>query len=176
MRRRVAYTLIETLAAMAMIATVMTTVALSMSGMHRACRQVQGEMASEMDLQRLAAQLRADAHGALSAEQESAEAESETAGSMRLLLGEEESVRYTVTADSIQREHLRDEKVLHRDNYRIPERYTARWLLEETESAFMVSLKLEPGSEDLNGPIAGHTLQINAAVGLLKRSTAPSKS
>jgi type II secretory pathway pseudopilin PulG len=176
MKKRNAYSLVECLATLAIIATVMTTVAVSMSGLHRACRHVQRDTASEMDLQRFAAQLRTDAHGALSAQQEVAEADDNTVGSMLLLLGEEESVRYTVTADRIQREHLQNEKVIHRESYRIPETCQARWKVKENGSAPMVSLQLDPDPADPNGPLGQQTIQVNAAIGLLKPSPAPIES
>ena len=68
MKSRRGYSLIECLVTIALIGTAMTTVAVSMSGMQLACQRVREETIAEMELQRLAVQLRADAHEALSAQ------------------------------------------------------------------------------------------------------------
>ncbi len=167
MRRRKGFTLVECLAAIAMIGAAMTTVAVAMSGMHRACQRVREEIASEMELQRLAVQLRADAHEALSAKQEEGEEENAAPGSVLLALGNEESVQYTVQAGHIQRVQRRGDELLHRETYRLPEEYSAHWELKKNGSAPMVSLKLEPHPVELSGRMGDRPVQINAAVGLL---------
>lgn len=176
MSRRRGYTLIESLATIAMMGTVMTTVAVSMSGMHRASQRIREEAAIETDLQRLAAQLRADAHGALSAKMEGGKEEDTTAGSVLLALNDDkESVRYSVTAQGLHREHLRGEEVLHRESYRLPDGCIARWELEESHSVPLISLKIQPKPGDFTKHMNGQPVQVFAAVGLLKPTPAKSE-
>ncbi len=177
MSRRRGYTLIESLATIAMMGTVMTTVAVSMSGMHRASQRIREEAAIETDLQRLAAQLRADAHGALSAKMEGGKEEDTTAGSVLLALNDdEESVRYSVTAQGLHREHLRGEEVLQRESYRLPDGCTARWELKESDSVALVSLTIVPTPGDAEDRWNNWNTEIIAAVGLLRHPPAQNKS
>ncbi|NLS97032.1 MAG: type II secretion system protein [Planctomycetaceae bacterium] len=175
MSRRRGYSLIECLATIAMIGTVMTTVAVSMSGMQRASQRIREEVAIEADLQRLAAQLRADGHNALSAKMAGGKTEDAAAGSILLTLSDKESVRYSVKADHLQREHLQGEKLLHRESYRLPEDCTARWELEENDSVPLVSLTVEPTPGDAKDRWNNWNTEIIAAVGLLKPTPAKSE-
>lgn len=175
MSRRRGYTLIESLATIAMMGTVMTTVAVSMSVMHRASQRIREEAAIETDLQRLAAQLRADAHNALSAKTEGGREEDAAAESMLLALNDKESVRYSVKAERLHREHLQGEKVLHRESYRLPDGCIARWELEESHSVPLISLKIQPKPGDFTKHMNGQPVQVFAAVGLLKPTPAKSE-
>ncbi len=176
MRRRNGFTLVECLAAIALIGVAMTTVAVAMTGMHRACQRVREEIASEMELQRFAVQLRADAHEALSAKQEGGKEENAASDSILLALSDEESVQYTVQAGHIQREQRRGDELLHRETYGLPDSYTAHWELKKNGSAAMASLKLEPQPVELSGRMGDQPIQINAAVGLLAQSPPEAKS
>lgn len=176
MRKRSGYSLVECLVAIALIGATMTTVAVAMSGMQRASQRVRGEIASEMELQRFAVQLRADTHAALSAVEETEENGGAAARSIRLALSDEKSVQYSLEAGCIQRVQRRGDELLHRETYRLPEMYSAHWELEKNGSASMVSLKLEPEPVELSGRMGDRPLQINAAVGLLSRPLEQVKS
>ena len=104
MRRRGGYTLVECLIAIALIGVTMTVVAVAMSGMHRACRRVRQDAAIEMELQRFAAQFRADAHLAVSAQQEDSAEGNAPTGTLLLTLNDRESVRYTLRAQFVERQ------------------------------------------------------------------------
>lgn len=171
MRIRCGYSLVECLVAIALATTAITTVAVTMSGMHRAYRQVREQTLSEMELNRFAAQLRADAHRALSA---NLEEEENTAA--QLILSNEETVRYTLQEGRIQRDQKRNDKLVHHESYALPDACTARWEIVKDESTPMLSLRLEPGPLQQSGPPSGQSQQINAAVGLLKQPSAQAKS
>ena len=176
MRRRKAYTLVECLAAIALIGTAMTTVAVSMSGMHVAYRQIQAGSFGEMEWQRLAVQLRTDAHQARSAGQEGEADESQQGNTLRLTLRKKEVIRYIIDGRQVRREHSRDEKVVHREDYCLPEAYTAHWVLKTDDSSSVASLKLERDTTETIGQATHPLLQIDAAVGLFQSSPAPKAS
>ncbi len=175
MSRRNGYTLVECLVVIALIGTAMTTVAVAMSGMHRAGQRVRAETAVEMDLQRFAVQLRADAHEALSAEQEDGDDDKGSAPTLRLTLRDDETVRYTVGEETVQRERRRGDERVHRETYRLPQAYTAHWELEESGLVPMVRMKLEPEPVELSSPMGTETIQIDAAVGVIRRRPAQPK-
>ena len=98
------------------------------------------------------------------------------AGTLRLILSDEEVVQYTVSAGAVQREHRRKEEVLHRETYRLPSAYTAQWKLETKNPLAVVSLQLEPEPVDLGGRAGCRALQVTAAVGLLRQPAAEVKA
>ena len=165
MRIRCGYSLVECLVAMALATTAMTTVAVTMSGMHHAHRQVQEQTVSEMELSRFAVQLRADAHEALSAN-----LEEEENAAVQLILSKEDTVRYTLQEGRIQRDQKRNDKLVHHETYRLPDACAARWELVENGSTPMLSLKLEPEPLEQSGRPSGQSQHINAAVGLFKQA------
>ena len=194
MRKRRGYSLVECLATFALIGTALTMVAVSMNGMQRACQRVRDDTLTEMELQRLALQLRTDAHAAASAREVVAADDGSQPDTLRLVLNGEESVDYMAAADVVRRELRRSEQVLHRETYRLPTAYTAQWMLEtgnpsenqgkespreENQQAGprvaagardphpVVSLRLEPEPVDRGGRPGGRALSISAAVGLI---------
>lgn len=173
MRKHNGYTLVECLAAIAMIGTAMTTVAVSMSGIHVAYRQMESDSFGEMEWQRLAVQLRTDAHQARSASQEGETDENQPGNTLRLTLHEKEVLRYIVDGRQVRREHSRNDKVVHREDYRLPENCTAHWVLKTDGPSSVASLELELDSAETIGQAAHPVLQIDAAVGLFRPSPAP---
>lgn len=174
MKRRRGYSLIECIVTFALMGTAMTTVAVSISGMQRACQRVREATRSEMELQRLAGQLRADAHEALSGGQAGGKEEGKDApaDTLRLILGEDEVVQYTLSAGEVRREQRRKEEVLCRESYHLPAGCTARWIVETQGAHPIVSLQLEPQALAANGQAGLKTAQITAAVGLLRQAEA----
>ncbi len=178
MKRRRGYSLIECLVTIALMGTVMTTVAVSMSGMLRACQRAGDETNAEMEFQRLAAQLRADAHEALSGQQEDgADRDQKMPASMlRLVLNDEEEVRYTLGVGAVEREHRRKKEVVHRETYRIPAGYTAGWKLETRNPLPIVSLQFEPEPVSLGSPTGLRALEVTAVIGVLGQPAAAVKT
>ena len=176
MRSRRGFSLVECLATIALTGTAMTTVAVSMSGMHRACQRVREETTAETELQRLAVQLRADAHEALSAQQENVPGRTTSPGTLRLILSGEEAVQYTVGSDAVHREHRRNEEVLHRETYRLPSANSAQWKLETSNSLPVLSLRLAPEPVDRGGRGGCRARQVTAAVGLLRQAAADTRT
>ncbi len=173
MRKHNGYTLVECLAAIAMIGTAMTVVAVSMSGMHVAYQQMQDDSFGDMEWQRLAVQLRTDAHQARSADQEGETDENHQANDLRLTLREKEVIRYIVAGRQIRREHSRNEKIVHRETYRLPENCTAHWVLKTDGPSSVASLELECDTIETIGKATHPVLQIDTAVGLFQPSPAP---
>ncbi|MHB8897272.1 MAG: PulJ/GspJ family protein [Thermoguttaceae bacterium] len=173
MKRLRGYSLIECLAAIALTGTAMTIVAVSMSGMHRACQRVREETIAETELQRLAVQLRTDAHQARSAREEKVDAPrggKDLVPALRLDLGDQEVVQYTAHRGLVWREHHRNRQVLERETYRLIPAQTVRWKVDTTGTFPFVSLQLEADP----GDPAGRSRQVQAAVGLLDEPLPPS--
>ncbi len=178
MKKHRGYSLIECLVTIALIGTVMTTVAVSMSGMQRACHRAGEETSAEMELQRLAAQLRADAHEALSGQQEDgAGTDPKTpAGVLRLVLNDEEEIRYTLGARTVNREHRRNKEVVHRESYRIPAGYAVGWKLDTGNPLPIVSLQFEPEPGCIGSPTGIRALEVAAVIGVLGQPAAAVKT
>jgi len=177
MRTRRGYYLAECLVAIALMGATFSTVAVATSGMYRCCRRVREESAGELELVRLAAQLRADAHQALSVREEGpADAKAAAAKTLLLTLGDERSVHYTLRAGRVERVLSRGDEPAHRETYRLPGSFTARWQVGDGRPARMVSLMLVPGPVGSNTPSGSQAIRIDAAVGLLGPPPVPHKS
>ncbi len=166
MRTRRGHTLVECLIAIGLIGVVMSTLAVAMHGMHRSCQSVRKDSTTDLELGRLAAQLRTDAHRALSVKQkDSDEPEGTAAVSFALTAGV--SVEYTLRATHVERLLRAGDEIRHRETYRLPNSSTATWQLRTDRTSPLVSLILQPVSAELGGPLGSGTIQIDAAVGLL---------
>lgn len=171
MRRQYGFSLVETLIAMALVATAMTIVAVTLTAVHHAHRTVREQTGSEMELHRLTIQLRADAHLALSSKLEDGQNKV-----LEFSLNDEETVLYTLRAGRIQRDQRRGDDIVHHETYRLPDGYTGQWQLDENGSATMASLKLDPEPGVQSGRVGVRPEEIKAAVGLLNQSPTEQKS
>lgn len=171
MRRHNGFSLIECLIAMALATTAMTVVAVTLIAVQRAHRGVRDRTVSEMQLHRFANQLRADTHRSVSVELEDGKGDI-----LRLALSDRETIQYTLQAGRIQRDHRRNEDIVHHETYRLPDNCVTRWKLDESGSAAMVSFQLDPEPVEQSGRVGGRSEEIKAAVGLLKQPTAQAKS
>jgi len=168
MSTRRGFTLTETVVAIGLVSATLTAVAVATAGMYRACRHVRQESAVGLELGRLASQLRADAHGALSVEVQSADDAEGDAGALLLTLPDGGSVRYTLRTGHVDRVLRRGDEVPHRETYRLPPALVARWQIERGRTVPLVSLLLEPGPVGTSGPLGRQPVRVDAAVGLLR--------
>ena len=170
MRTRRGHTLVECLITIGLIGAVMTTVAVAMHGMRRSCRTVRQESTVELDLGRLAAQLRTDAHRALSVKHEDSDDPNETPDTLSFTLAADLSVKYTLRETHIERLLSAGDEIRHRETYRLPASFGADWQVQTDRPSPLVSLILEPESADPGSPFGFRTIQIDAAVGLFPPS------
>lgn len=164
MRKRRGYSLVECLVAIGLIGATFSTLTVALTGVCRCCQRVGEESATEIELERFAAALRADAHVALSASLEDAADPNQPARVLRLPLADEQSVKYTLRAGYIERVLQSNDELRHRETYRLPKSFATRWQVDRDRSRPMVSLMLDPGSA---GPLGFQAMRIDAAVGLL---------
>ena len=181
MRTRRGSSLFECLIAIGLIGATFSTVAVAMSGMYRTHRRVRGEAGRELELERFAAQLRADAHQALSVEEETvadpnAADPNAAVKILSLTLPGGRSVHYTLQERRVERVLRRGDELLHRETYRLPGAFIARWGVARDRSWPMVSLMLEPGPAGPDSPLGFQAMRIDAAVGLLRSPPAPNES
>jgi len=172
MTRRRGYSLVECLVAIALIAATFTAVAVATSGMYRACQRVGQESAVELELARLAAQLRADAHQAASVKLEVPADSSATPSTLSLVEDGGRSIDYKLRGGQVERVVRQRDTVGHRDGYRLPGTFAARWQVERDRPLALVSLILDPGPLGTSGTLGFEAFRVDAAVGLLRPARA----
>jgi hypothetical protein len=171
MRARAGHTLVECMIACTLAGSVLGTIALALHGVCRVDRQTRDAVALELEVCRLAAQFRADAHQAHTAKLEPA---GESA-MLSLALPGERTVQYTLQLPGVERV-LRDaHTVLHREIYRLPASATARWHIDTSGRSPVASLVLEPGPADSDRPTGLGPCRVDAVVNLFPSHPRPSK-
>lgn len=164
MRTRRGHTLVECLITIGLIGATLSIVAVAMNQIRLASQRVGQAATTEIDLERLALQLRTDAHRARSVKQEPAN--DATGGTLWFSLDDELSAKYTLRTTHLERRLQRGDEVRHRETYRLPKSFTAEWQVQTDRSSPLVSLKLEPGPVGSSISLGFQTIQIDAAVGI----------
>jgi prepilin-type N-terminal cleavage/methylation domain-containing protein len=168
MKRRRGFSLVECVVAIGLIAVAFTTVAVATGGIRRALARLRADVEIELAIERLAIQLRADAHEALAADLPAPVEQAAPAGSLRLTLNGQRRIDYSIRADRIERVVRRQGTVAHRETYRLPESPAACWALSSEGAAPIVALKIAPAPPGGADSIARRGVEIQAAVGLLR--------
>lgn len=175
MRARHGHTLIECTVALTLIGAAFSSVALMMHATRQANRRVRDAVACEVDLGRLAAQLRSDAHRATSARVEGSKKPDLPATVMSLALPDDGKVEYTLLAHGVDRVLRRGPAVLHRETYGLSASSAGRWLLREGGRSPVISLVLEPVRTGSGGEVAEGAGRVDAGVHLFRSNTRTSK-
>ncbi len=176
MRTRQGYTLVECMVAIVLIGVTLATVSVALSGVYRCRQRVGEESAMELDLQRFAVQLRADAHDAVSAEEQKPDEPDAAVVTLLLKLTDDRSVEYTLEGRHVERVLRQGDRLRHRDTYRLPKAYAAHWQVRRDRPLPIASLMLNPETTGGNGPLRIRAIRLDAAVGLLRGPIAPNKS
>ena len=162
------YSLAECLIVITLIATTMGTVALTLHALYRADRRVRDTVAHERSLDRFVAQLRADAHQAVSATIGEPSSETDPATELQLELRGEQTIQYNVQAQNIERTVRRGDTVQHRETYPMPAS-SAGWQLRKDGASPIVSLVLELNATgQANELLVQRKYRVDAAVGLVR--------
>jgi type II secretory pathway component PulJ len=165
--RRRGHSLIECSAVLFMLAATLATVTAILHTLYQADGRLRDELAQQLALERLAAQLRCDAHQASSATTGEAGNQPDSAAALLLVLPNQLTVQYTLAPQHVERVVRRAETVQHRESYDLPSATTARWRWRKGRMPLIVSLVLEsrtgsePGVRTLK-----RTYSIDAAVQL----------
>jgi prepilin-type N-terminal cleavage/methylation domain-containing protein len=152
-RGRMGYSLVEMLVVISVMAVLASCTAVALHGMYRADRAARRELEASASISRLAARLRTDAHAAASAEVNE--------GLLTLKLGEAGSVSYELAAGRVERLVRQDDKIEHRDAFRLAVDAAGQWHVAKQEGATFVSLQLERSE--------GKPSRIDAQVGRARR-------
>lgn len=174
MTARRGYSLIETLAAITLVSTTFTTVAVALHGMYRSTQRVQEELAVERELERFSVQFRADAHEATSAKAEPSSDPKKDPQILSLSLADKQIAQYTLQPQRIDRALRRGDEVRHRETYRLPKGSVSRWQVQGERQIAIVSLILERQPAG-SGGLRAQTVHVDAAVGLLRSPSASSE-
>jgi len=168
MRSRRGHTLAECLIVITLVATVMGTVSLTLHSLYQADRRVRDTVAHEKSLDRFAAQLRSDAHQAVSATIGQPSSESDPATELQLELAGDETIQYRIHEQNIERVVRRADTVQHRETYPLPTS-SPGWQLREDGTSPVVSLALELDARDqANGRLAQRQYRVDAAVSVVR--------
>jgi type II secretory pathway component PulJ len=163
MKRRRGATLIEITVVIALAGAALTTVSLTLHTLYRSEHRVRQALEWEHELDRLAGQLRQDAHPAVSATAEAGPEPAET-GTLSLVGPEGDTIQYARQADWIERTVRRGQTIRHRETYRLPAATTARWQISRQHARPVISLVID-GPHD-GTPRARDSYRVDAVVRL----------
>ncbi len=156
------FTLVEMLVVMTIFVLLLASVALAIGSLFRAQGSLQDELVQANAISRLGAQLRADAHQALSAEV----AEVDALITVQLELPAETTVNYVTQPQRIIRTVSHDGTVVHREVFKLLEGTTAGWEVSGDSPSF-VTLTTSYRSPELRAGVAlPRVHQIEASLGL----------
>lgn len=163
MRRRTrGITLVELLVVITLVAVIISAVATCLHSMYRADRRTRESMAGQSALGRLSLQFRADAHAAADAVVKGQAAEGPSSIVFSRSTGE--TVEYRLDRTDVLRIVRKNEKVAHRDAFRLPRRTQVEWQEATGEEPF-VSMVVQYLPESDVDEATRHQ-RIEAAVGL----------
>ena len=174
MTARRGYSLIETLAAMALVSVAFTTTGVALHGMFRTAQRMQDGLELQRTWERFAVRFRADVHEALSAQEGPGERQAHSKP-LSLVLPGNATARYTLQPGRIDRVFRRGGEVRHRDTYRLAKGVVPRWHLQGERRIAIASLILDPQPAGTASPPALPILRVDAAVGLLRPQSPPSQ-
>ena len=141
--RRHGYALIECLTVIAMVGVTLGTIATTLHAMYRTDRGLREQLAFCSQVDRLASQLRGDAHQASSATVRAGDGEKGEATILALVLPGERTVEYSLKPPVIERAVRRGQIIEHRESHRLLGSATAQWHMEDGRAAPLVSLDLK---------------------------------
>jgi type II secretory pathway component PulJ len=127
------------LVAIALLSAVLAAATLSMHTIYRASDQMHDALATQRQLERLATDLRTDAHAAEAAtvNRDGAGGQPET---LQLALSDDRIVRYTARPEGFVRTVLGADQVQQRETYRLAPVTEARWQVQTERPTPLVSL------------------------------------
>jgi len=169
MKRRRGYSLLECLVVISLLASILGTVGWTMHALHRTDRRLGDALLASGALERLAGQLRADAHLAESAAASPASGETPAGRELSLTLPAERSVRYTLLPRAVERVVRRGTTLEHRETYPVVAT-AAGW--QVTPSLISLTVQFEPQAPAVPNATV-RTGRIDAAVRLVRTPAAP---
>lgn len=163
-RRRAAYTLIEILVVITVFVFLLASMAIAIGTLFQAKGRMEIELQRATQLARLDAQLRSDAHQAVSVEQPEDD---------RIVFRlQPQRIEYLVQAKQVVRSLRQGEAVLHREYFPLAAKTTILWNISSTEqSATSVPLLSATVTYEPEDPTRAREIdRLDAAVGLHRRA------
>ena len=167
MKRRRGYTLIEAINAIALVGIVMGSLCLGLHRMFLAQRRISDNFVLVSDMDRLARQLRTDAHTAGAASVDGRADEGNDV-CLTLTLNAGRQVEYQIQEHRIVRLLLQAEDVVHRETYRLSPAARAAWEVSDKQPAKIISLVLTPLPQEVPGTVSPVVIRrVDAALGVI---------
>jgi prepilin-type N-terminal cleavage/methylation domain-containing protein len=163
MRNRRGYSLVECLVAMTVVSAVFAPVTLLVHALYRAESRVRDAVAGDRELDRLAVQLRQDAHQALSATVGGGSGPRE----LTFRWPEEQTAQYTLSPGQIERVVRQGEVVLHREGYAAPPSAAMHWEIQAGHALPLVALRIDVSATDSRDGLPSGICRVEAVVRLL---------
>lgn len=177
MKKRRGYSLVECLITIGLIGAVLSIVAVVTNRVHCSCRRVAETSAAELELERFSAQLRSDAHRAVSVEKVEGNGDETPFTGLLLELADGSSVNYSLHTDYLERLRRPAGEAAQRETYRFPKSFSAVWQIDQERPRPLVSLRMDPTADiGTYNSIGMRSIRINAAVGVLPRPFSPEES
>ena len=168
-------TMIETLILVTCVAIMLGLVAVTIQVMLRLVADSQSRLSSSLMLERLARQLRADAHRSETAVvEEGAEKASPPRIALKLEPEPGRFVTYDMHGKSLDRDETAAGKRVRHEAFVLPRGHQARFVLGALAGRTTVSLWIEPGAE--SSPVGARALEVLAVVGKHRRVPLAQKS
>jgi type II secretory pathway pseudopilin PulG len=166
--RRRAYTLVECLVVVILVAATLGTVTLTLHALYRADRHLRDALTHDRDLDRFIAQLRSDTHQAVSATVDEPPEETIAGAGLVLSFAGNQTIQYTIRSQHIERVVRGKDTVQHRETFPLPA--LSGWQVRAGGASPVVSLvlKLKPGSRPKQQTVA-RTCRVDAAVHLVRQ-------
>ena len=133
--------LVETSVIIVLTSAALTFVAVALQGLYRVDHRIRDELWGVTARQRLATQLRNDAHQALAAEIDESD-QTDAPTTLRLTLSEQTAVEYLAFKQRVVRRKLVAGEVQHRDAFEMPMEIEAAWSIEQDRATPLISLTL----------------------------------
>ena len=142
-RRRDGFTLIELIAAMAVLGVAMATVTLALHVLYRVDTRVRDSLAWQANLDRFTVAFRRDAHEAEEAQLPPAKGPAKNPDELVLRMPQSTSISYVLGSRSIDRMVRQGDKLLSRESFRLPAA-SAQWNVTTNSGVTKVTLRLLP--------------------------------
>lgn len=142
-RRRQGFTLIEMIAAFAVMGVALGTVSLALHALYRVDTRVRQSLAWQSSLDRFIVAFRRDVHEAEEAQLTPAKAPAKNTDELVLRMPQSTSISYVLGAKRIDRIARQGDKLLGRESFRLPAA-SAVWDVSANAGATKVTLQLLP--------------------------------
>ena len=147
--KKTGFTLVELIAALALVSTILTVVAVALGGLARADRSARLRIDQQRRFQQFVVQLRTDLHTASSVEMVESDMPATSGGgptisatSLLLTCNDGRSFRYQATEQGVERSLIRNEQPPHREAFTWGKTSSLRWTIETEHEVPMVVLEL----------------------------------